>query len=110
MTRYLVRILCSNDLEALRPLAADHVVALVDGRSVSALPCFVRDRAAWCTMLAAHTESPRSRVTPLQVAVRVHTVMDGAHTIRARGRSAWPGATGDERNVSEVVQPVAVSA
>jgi len=105
MTRYQVRTLCSGDFKALRLLEADvfgaagddvlcpHYLrlctefygdtcflALVDGRPVGYLLCFVRDREAYCTTLAVRTEFQRTRVTPLLLASFVRTIIDRVDT------------------------------
>jgi ribosomal protein S18 acetylase RimI-like enzyme len=100
MTRYQVRPLCSGDFPALRQLEADvfgaagedvlcpHYLrlctelfddtcfmALVDGKPVGYLLCFVRDRDAYCTTLAVRAEFQRTRVTPLLLATFVQTII-----------------------------------
>ena len=145
--RIHVRSLCSDDFEALRQLEADifgvidgdvlcpHYlrlcteffadtcfVALVDGKPVAYLLCFVRDREAYCTTLAVRAEFQRTRVTTLLVAAFVRTVVDNVDvcwfTVKpdnaaARALHRMLGATevgsvrnfygpGDERIVSKI--------
>jgi hypothetical protein len=138
--RIHVRSLCSEDFAALRQLEADifgvidgdvlcpHAVrrcselfadtcflALVDGKPVSYLLWFVRDREAYCTTLAVCAEFQRTRVTTLLIAAFVRgvvgndaidicwfTVEPDTAAARALHRVLGATETGDERIVSKI--------
>lgn len=99
MTRFHVRSLTSRDFEALRRLEADIYddPALVGGRPVGSLLCFVRERAADDTTLAVRPEFQRPRVTPRLPATSVKAV---------KPDELWDfGGPGDERIVSKIDHP-----
>src|SRR4029079_8552288 len=55
-------------------------LALVDGRPVGYLLCFVRDREAYCMTEPVSTEFQRARVPPLRPAGFVRAVIDKVDT------------------------------
>ncbi|HMG54998.1 MAG TPA: GNAT family N-acetyltransferase, partial [Kofleriaceae bacterium] len=96
-------VLCPHYLRLCTEFYGDTCfLALVDGRAVGYLLCFVRGRDAYCTTLAVRTEFQRTRVTPMLLAAFVRTVVDQVDTCwftvkpdngPARALHAWLGAT-----------------
>ena len=149
MTNIVVRALDSTDFEALQKLEAEifgeagggvlcpHYLrlctemfadtcflALVNGRPVGYVLCFVRGRDAYCTTLAVIPEFQRTRVTPMLLAGFVRRIVDEIDTcwftvepgnVAARALHKMLGASeagvvrdfygpGDERIVSKIDQ------